>query len=218
MIQKRQYNTSVIANEALRLVVILFFITLFIFIFSSSMILKIVSLSIFIAVLALFRNPERHSEELDEHAIISVADGLVESIEEEYENKYFSNGAYKITLERTIFDTAMLRSSFKSKTKASKLISGLHLSMNSNLSNSLNKNGSIFFCSDSNKCIAVSHTCGFFGMKLFYKYPKLLQLGERYGYIIGGKVEIYLPLDTRIAVEKGDKVLAGESLLAYFTS
>jgi len=214
---KKQYNISAIANEAKRLIFVASVITLLIFIFSSSILLKITTLFLFSILLFIFRNPERHCSELDENAIISSADGLVESIEEDFDNKFFKNGAYKIVLSRTIFDTIMLRSSFKATTKARTLMSGLHLGLNSPNCEILNQNGSIYLCHGTKKCIAISHRCGLFKMGLFYKKPKSLQLGERYGYIIGGKIEIYLPLTTRVAVEKGDRVLAGESLLAYFT-
>jgi len=215
---KHQYNTSFIVNEAKGLIYTLLTITLLIFIFSSSILLKFISLLVVVFLLYIFRNPERHSGELDENAIISSADGLVESIEEDFDNKFFKQGAYRIVLSRTIFDTTMLRASFNSKTKARLLMNGLHLSMNSPNCEILNQGGSLYMCQGTKKCIAVSHKCGLFRMALFYKQPKSLQVGERYGYIIGGKIEIYLPLTTRIAVKKGDRVLAGETLLAYFTA
>jgi len=218
MYLKHQYNTAFIVNEAKGLIYSILTIALLIFIFSSSIFFKLISLFALIFLLYIFRNPERHSAELDENAIISSADGLVESIEEDFDNKFFKQGAYKIVLSRTIFDTTMLRASFNSKTKAQTLMNGLHLNINSQYCEILNQGGSLYLCQGTKKCVAIAHKCGLFKMRLFYKQPKDLQVGERYGYIMGGKIEMYLPLSTRVAVEKGDKVLAGETLLAYFAA
>jgi phosphatidylserine decarboxylase len=46
------------------------------------------------------------------------------------------------------------------------------------------------------------------------KRGDVLSAGERYGMIkLGSKVDIYVPTDVKLAVNIGDKVYAGKSLL-----
>ena len=44
----------------------------------------------------------------------------------------------------------------------------------------------------------------------------VLAKGERFGLIrFGSRVDLYLPLETKLAISKGQKVRAGETVLGY---
>jgi len=216
MLRKKFVDTQIVIDEAIVPLVWLSFFVLLIFLFSSSTLLKFIALFILGTTLFIFRNPERHTLELDKNAIISVADGVVESIKEDNGNDFFAKGSYKVVISRSLFNTPALRAPHSSKTKLSRSVHGLHLPLKSLKSDYLNAYGSIQFCRGLKKCLAVKHTCGLFSMKLFFKEPQELEVGQRYGFILGGKVEVYIPLSARLAVKKGDHVIAAESLLAYF--
>jgi phosphatidylserine decarboxylase len=43
----------------------------------------------------------------------------------------------------------------------------------------------------------------------------LLKRGERYGMIkFGSRLDVYLPADAKISVKPGDRILAGETVIA----
>jgi phosphatidylserine decarboxylase len=50
----------------------------------------------------------------------------------------------------------------------------------------------------------------------FIKTGKYLSAGERFGLIrFGSRVDIYMPKNTKIDIGLGDKVVAGETIIAY---
>ena len=50
----------------------------------------------------------------------------------------------------------------------------------------------------------------------FIKTGKYLSAGERFGLIrFGSRVDIYMPKNTKIDIGLGDKVVAGETIIAH---
>ncbi len=72
-------------------------------------------------------------------------------------------------------------------------------------------------CKSSYDEILININAGVFARKIeLFKTVGPLKSAQRFGLLVEGSVELYLPLDSRVKVAVGDEVKSGESVLGYF--
>src|SRR3990167_3596125 len=79
------------------------------------------------------------------------------------------------------------------------------------------RNAVVFQCDWKNEQIAFVQIAGFVARRIvcYVKAGDRLKKGERFGMIrFGSRVDVYLPVHTSVSVKKGDRVKAGETVIA----
>jgi len=167
--------------------------------------------------LFIFRNPERENMLYQQNSVVSPVDGVVSSIEElQGENSY----AYKVGIEGSYMNVALLRAPFTSTLQNLELQRGARLSDMKSLSKSINENAVLTFNDeDSSNKMKIVHRLkqSIKGIDLdVIKGQRVIQ-GSRYGLVVNGTTELYLPHNFRLNVDVGNELRASESLIGYFT-
>lgn len=178
--------------------------------------LSFLSFLLAIFFIYVFRNPEREVMHFEELSVLSPADGVVVSIDELDET---SGYRYKVQIDGSYSNPALLRTPFSSLVTDVTLTRGSKLSNRVDLASKLNENLSITFEDNSSNSVKVSHMVKqtFFDIESdIIKKQKLYQ-GTRYATMVNGITTIYLPQNFRLNIKEGNELKASESLIGYFS-
>lgn len=186
------------------------FIFFMIFGFSNLAFLSFLATAFFIFV---FRNPERENILYQENSVVSPLDGIVSSIEELNETN-----EYKVEVQSTYFNVALLRVPFTSLIKQSIHVKGTRLNHDAKLSETLNEYAQITFVDKNSQSIKIVHKLKqtFAPINIEANHEQNLLQGTRYGYMLNGITTIYFPRNFRLNIDVGAELSAGQTLLGYF--
>jgi phosphatidylserine decarboxylase len=170
-----------------------------------------------LAILAVFRNPERNTLENEQGAIISSVDGVILSIEETLvEDKKMT----KVTVLNSLWDVSMLRAPFDGIVEGFKIRHGVSLPLYNPLADTLNEKAVISFRTSKGDELFIEHlseqSC--FPLQVELDKNQKLKEGMRYGFLAKGRSALYLPEGSVVAVKVGSTVRAGESLIGYLAA
>ena len=206
--------------EGWRFAIIFFVISIFLgFVFTA---ISIIGYLLTIFTLWFFRDPERNTP-YDSNSIISSADGKVCLIDESYPPKEVSLSQEKmkrICVFMNVFNVHINRSPVSGTVKAIVYKEGQFLNASLDKASEKNERSSLVISSaNSGPEIVVVQIAGLIAIRIlgFVSSNDNLVQGERFGLIrFGSRVDIYMPLDAVTKCSVGDKVVAGESVLASF--
>jgi phosphatidylserine decarboxylase len=208
-------DTFIIAKDGFRCIAASFALMLFFMVIDAD-VLTFLSFILLLLTLWAYRNPERVTPYLQEDSIVSVADGVIKSIETVEEDD--GQSSFKIVIRTGFLDTSILRVPFACKVKETKTLHGARLSLSTPLSKKLNEQSHIVFGTDE-KQVRVSHNLQMASVgiknRLIENYPVIQ--GMRYGLMVKGNTTIILPRNSRVAVKVGQSVRAGETLIGFFS-
>lgn len=170
---------------------------------------------IFIFMVYIHRNPERVSNYSQEGSILSPIDGKVKSIISIEESPIDSKPGFEIIIESAYIDTAVLRSPIDAQMSIDKLQRGAMLKLNSGYEN-LNEMADIRFSSKVGD-ILVRHLLGSWARPLAFGIEGKLLQAQRYGFMLNGQSCIFLPSNSRVAIKEGMSLIAGESVIGFFS-
>ena len=168
-----------------------------------------------------FRDPKRNTP-LDTNLIISSADGKVCLIDEAYPPEEVSINQEKmkrICVFMNVFNVHINRSPVSGNVKDIIYKEGQFLNASLDKASEKNERSSLIISSDNGAEIIVVQIAGLIARRIlgFISNNHNLHQGERFGLIrFGSRVDIYMPLDAVTKCSIGDKVIAGESVLASF--
>jgi len=167
----------------------------------------------------LFRNPERIVPYYQDHSIVAVADGRVRSIETVEQCPFLEGPCYRVEIVSGIFNIALLRMPFEGVISKKELRRGSRLSALSPLAAKLNERAVLEFQSAAGHRCCVMHQLdrSVDALSVDAGVEQKLHQGGRYGLMLRGTHQLYLPLQSRVALKVGDEVRAGESLVGYFS-
>ena len=168
-----------------------------------------------------FRDPERNTPQ-DPNLIISSADGKVCLIDEACPPEEISMDAQKmkrICVFMNVFNVHVNRSPVPGAVENIVYKKGQFLNASLDKASDKNERNSLVINSDGGVKIIVVQIAGLIARRIlgFISVDHNLDQGERFGLIrFGSRVDIYMPLDAITQCKVGDKVTAGESVLASF--
>ena len=168
-----------------------------------------------------FRDPKRNTP-IDTNLIISSADGKVCLIDEAYPPEEASINQEKmkrICVFMNVFNVHINRSPVSGNVKDIIYKEGQFLNASLDKASEKNERSSLIISSDNGVEIIVVQIAGLIARRIlgFISNNHNLHQGERFGLIrFGSRVDIYMPLDAVTKCSIGDKVIAGESVLASF--
>ena len=181
--------------------------------------ISIIGFLLTLFTLWFFRDPSRNTP-VDSNLIISSADGKVCLIDEAYPPKEVSMKQEKmkrVCVFMNVFNVHVNRSPVAGVIKDIVYKEGQFLNASLDKASEKNERSSLIINSEYGADIVVVQIAGLIARRIlgFVSKNQNLNQGERFGLIrFGSRVDIYMPLDSTVQCSVGDKVVAGESVLA----
>tara|TARA_B100001287_G_C22589322_1_gene484830 strand:+ start:323 stop:967 length:645 start_codon:yes stop_codon:yes gene_type:complete len=206
-------------KEGHKIIIYSFFITFIISISSEyflindyfSKITQIFSLVIFCLILQFFRNPKRKILK-NENKILSPVDGKIVSIKKVYEKEYFKDDRILVSIFMSPFNIHVTRYPISGKILYSKYHPGKYLVAWHPKSSEKNERTTIVVESKKVGPILYRQIAGTVARRIINyakKNTNAIQ-GEDSGFIkFGSRVDLFLPLDSKIKVKMNQKVKGG---------
>tara|TARA_E500000331_G_scaffold294614_1_gene292464 strand:+ start:84 stop:743 length:660 start_codon:yes stop_codon:yes gene_type:complete len=183
--------------------------------------LSVIGFMLTIFTLWFFRDPERNTPQ-DSNLIISSADGKVCLIDEAYPPEELPIEPQKmkrICVFMNVFNVHVNRSPVQGNVDHIVYKEGKFLNASLDKASDKNERSSLVLNTQNGTKIIVVQIAGLIARRIlgFISLNHNLDQGERFGLIrFGSRVDIYMPIDAILKCKLGDKVTAGESVLASF--
>lgn len=219
--KKIHNKRHIIHPEGWKFAGILFVSSIILFYLFASILIALIGFFLTFFVLWFFRDPKRNTPQ-DENVIISSADGKVCLIDEAYPPEELPIEPQKmkrICVFMNVFNVHVNRSPVQGNVDHIVYKEGKFLNASLDKASDKNERSSLVLNTQNGTKIIVVQIAGLIARRILsFISPNMpLKQGERFGLIrFGSRVDIYLPLDAVEKCKVGDKVVAGESILASF--
>ncbi len=219
MNQKRINSTLPIAREGLPFIIIGAAIAIVAGIFHLVSLFVVMSI-ITLFIVYFFRDPNRISP-VDENAVLTPADGKILSIEKlEKGDHNYKHSSIKISIFMSLFNAHINRIPIKGVILDICYTPGKFFSANMDKASQYNEHNIITLETYNDKKIAFVQIAGLIARRIacWVKERDNVESGQRFGLIrFGSRLEVYLPTNSEITVQKGQKVKAGQTVIGYIT-
>jgi phosphatidylserine decarboxylase len=175
--------------------------------------LPFILISIFI--IQFFRDPKREIPG-DAAAILSPADGKVICVEQSMD-VYQNKEALKISIFMNVFNVHSNRSPVDGEVISLQYYPGKFVNADFDKASTENERNAMIIKTADNQKITVVQVAGLIARRIlcYTQVGNILSRGERYGFIrFGSRVDVYLPLNTKILVTIGQNIKATETIIA----
>jgi phosphatidylserine decarboxylase len=216
-IHKEGYPTLIVVSTIL----IIANFVLFYFVFENYIwrtVCLIISFAIFFFFLQFFRSPVRISN-YSPVEIGCPADGEVVVIEETVEQEYFHDKRIQVSVFMSPFNVHVNWYPVSGKVKYVKYHPGKYLVAWHPKSSTLNERSTVVIETNDGKEVLVRQIAGAVARRIvtYSKEGDSIKTNQELGYIkFGSRVDIFLPLGTKIDVKLKDKVVGNKTILATF--
>lgn len=178
----------------------------------------IVSGFLLVVILQFFRSPTRNFQAI-ENTIISPADGKVVVIEEVEETEYFKDKRLQVSVFMSPVNVHINRYPIAGIVKYFKYHPGLYLVAWHPKSSTENERTSIVVEDEKGRSILFRQVAGALAKRIvfFHKEGQVAKQTDECGFIkFGSRVDLYLPIGTKLNVQLNEKVKGGITKLAEF--
>ncbi len=170
-------------------------------------------------VISFFRDPERFTPQ-DPTSVISPADGKIISVESLTDHSYLQGSAQRVCIFMNVFNVHVNRNPLDGIVKNIIYTPGKFYAADSSKADFHNEKCATILETGSGQTIAFVQIAGLIARRIvnWLEHDDRVKKGERMGLIrFGSRVDVYLPVDARISVTKGEKVRAGETVIAQLS-
>ena len=174
------------------------------------------SITIYLWIAYFFRDPKRVISK-DKNTILAPADGKILHVEEVYEDEYFKDKRLKISIFMSPMNVHVNRNPISGIIKFFKYHAGKYLVAFNPKSSKKNERTTVVIENEDGFEILFRQIAGFVArrIKFYGKQGDYVEQGEQAGFIkFGSRADVFLPVGTKIMIQKGDKVKGGLSILA----
>ena len=171
-------------------------------------------------LLNFFRNPPRDVPVSDLAAIVSPADGKVVLTDEVQESEFLGGPALRVAVFMNIFDVHVNRAPVAGRVVAMRHRPGKFLAANKAEADRVNEQQAILWETTTGSRVLTVQIAGLLARRIVpaVKEGDVLARGARFGMIcFGSRVDLYLPLNCDILAKVGNRVRAGESIVARWS-
>lgn len=171
---------------------------------------------LFFFIAYFFRDPKRSPPE-GEQLMVSPADGKVVELKEVEDPRFLKGRVRKIGIFMSPFDVHVNRAPTHGIVEKVEYKPGKYRVAWDEKASENNERNAVFLSTDQGYHIAFVQIAGFIARRIIcdVKAGNLLKRGQRFGIIrFGSRVDVYLPLEIEVNVKIGDKLKAGESIIA----
>jgi phosphatidylserine decarboxylase len=166
-------------------------------------------------ILQFFRDPPREAPG-DANAVLSPADGRVVAVEKA-RDPYLDREALKISVFMNVFNVHSNRSPVDGRVRKGWYFGGKFLNAALDKASIENERNALWIETDSGADVTCVQVAGLIARRIlcYVQAQDRLQRGQRFGFIrFGSRVDVYLPTSAEPQAAVGDKVFAGQSILA----
>lgn len=167
-------------------------------------------------MLQFFRDPPRTPNSTDSNDLLAPADGRIVVVEQTTD-PYRNVPALKISVFMNVFNAHSQRSPISGTVQHIRYYPGSFLNAALSKASLENERNALLMQTDQGAPITVVQVAGLVARRILcYAKPNAhLNTGERYGFIrFGSRLDVYLPPSSQATVTIGDKVYAGQDVLA----
>jgi len=178
--------------------------------------LQIGLLVFFILILQFFRNPKRHTQHNDTH-VISPVDGKVVVIEDVEEPEYFKDKRLQVSIFMSPINVHVTRYPVGVKVVFSKYHPGKYLVAWHPKSSEENERTTVVVENQKIGKVLYRQIAGALARRIVNYAKKDMNVvqGNDAGFIkFGSRVDLFLPLDSKLKVNLDQKVKGGETIIA----
>jgi phosphatidylserine decarboxylase len=170
---------------------------------------------IFVFCVQFFRDPARVIAG-GPKSVIAPADGRIVVVEEA-DDPYLKRRALKVSVFMNVFNVHSNRSPIESTVQQKWYIPGSFLNADLNKASLENERCALHLKTTDGRDVTCVQIAGLVARRILNYVDAGVKLaaGQRYGFIrFGSRVDLYLPLDSKVKVVIGEKVYASSTILA----
>jgi phosphatidylserine decarboxylase len=178
--------------------------------------LQILSIVVLILILQFFRNPKRYTH-IDDNHIIAPVDGKVVVIEEVFEPEYFNDKRLQVSIFMSPINVHVTRYCTGGKINFSKYHPGKYLVAWHPKASTENERTTVVIENRIFGEVLYRQIAGALARRIvnYAQKDMIVKQGTDAGFIkFGSRVDLFLPLNTKIDVKLNDVVKGGETLIA----
>ena len=180
----------------------------------------------FIAVLTLiatllvinfFRDPERVIPQVPD-AVVAPADGQIIFAAKAYEDRFLNKETLKISIFMNVFNVHVNRIPCSGDVETIHYEKGTFLAANLDKASKNNEHNAVVLRIPGGEKIVFIQIAGLVARRIdcWVQPGESVRRGERFGMIrFGSRLDVFVPTDSRLAVDKGQRVKAGESIICF---
>jgi phosphatidylserine decarboxylase len=171
---------------------------------------------VLVLILQFFRNPKRHTQQ-NENQVISPVDGKVVVIEEVEETEYFKEKRLQVSVFMSPINVHVTRYPISGKVLFSKYHPGKYLVAWHPKASTDNERTTIVVENKTYGKVLYRQIAGALARRIvnYAEQGQTVEQGSDAGFIkFGSRVDLFLPLDTKIKVKLNQKVKGGECIIA----
>jgi len=167
-------------------------------------------------VIYFFRDPERVVPS-EPGAVVSPADGKVIEIREDFEGSLQGQEVRRISIFMNIFDVHVNRAPITGKVEQIQYQPGCFFPADRAGASVRNERNALLLRSEGGESCTVVQVAGFIARRIvcWAEVGDTVHRGERFGLIrFGSRLDVYMPREYSVLVKVGQRVVAGQSVLA----
>jgi phosphatidylserine decarboxylase len=175
-----------------------------------------VSILVFLIILQFFRHPKRNIS-ADEKVVISPADGKVVVIEETTETEVLKDRRLQISIFMSPVNVHVNRYPVAGEVTYSKYHAGQYLVAWHPKSSTENERTTVVVKNAANIPVLIRQIAGALARRIvcYSKEGENVKQGEEMGFIkFGSRVDLFLPLNSKVKVQLNQMVRGGETVIA----
>ncbi len=179
----------------------------------------LLSFALMVMLIQFFRNPGR-TIVLNDNNIIAPADGKIVVIEETTEQEYLKTICIQVSIFMSPLNVHVNRNPVSGHIEYMKYHPGKFLVAWHPKSSTDNERTTVVYKLPGGKLIALRQIAGAMARRIvYYLKPGMNALqGEQMGFIkFGSRVDLFLPLGTKILVKQGENVVGGHTVIAHLS-
>jgi len=167
-----------------------------------------------------FRDPERVIPE-GESLVVSPADGKIVFLGQVEAAALSGRPALKVSVFMNLLDVHVNRSPVSGRVEGVKYIPGAFFNASLDKASTRNERLALALTTDGGHRVETVQIAGLVARRIvcWTERGDRLQAGQRFGLIrFGSRLDVYLPLESRLEVKQGQRVKAGQSILGRLPS
>ena len=175
----------------------------------------ITSLVFLVLILQFFRNPKRNTS-LNDKTVVAPVDGKVVVIEEVFEKEYFKDQRLQVSIFMSPINVHVTRHPIGGKVSFSKYHPGKYLVAWHPKASEENERTTVVVKNEGVE-VLYRQIAGALAKRIvnYAKEGEMVVQGSDSGFIkFGSRVDVYLPIGTKVDVSLNQKVKGGESIIA----
>jgi phosphatidylserine decarboxylase len=179
--------------------------------------LTVLAFILTVLVINFFRDPQRVIPQVP-HAVLAPADGKIIFAGPTFEDRFLGKETLKISIFMSIFNVHVNRIPLSGEVEAIHYQKGTFFAASMDKASHDNEQNAVVLRTPEGEKIVFVQIAGLIARRIdcWLQTGERVRQGERFGMIrFGSRLDVFVPTDSRLAVRKGQRVKAGESILCF---